>query len=155
MAFSLSKNVAPAVLPDEPVAADRLQEPEDAELPSGADGDGSVCVFDLNELLERLGGATEAVDRIISLFLVSVSGHIEALVQAVSEGDAQEIHFHAHTIVGIAANVGAPRIRSTAARMEALAKAGSLTRVPALLAELQESLLAFQSLFDPAVRDET
>lgn len=156
VASSQRENVAPeAALPVKSVAAGGPQEREpDPALSRGTDGDGTARIFDRNELLDRLGGAEEALDSIVSLFLLSVSEHIVALLQAFSEGDTREIRFHAHTVAGIAANVSAPRISSTAARLEALAKGGSLVEVPDLLAELQESLLAFQSLLDASAKEE-
>jgi HPt (histidine-containing phosphotransfer) domain-containing protein len=88
------------------------------------------------------------------MFLESVFGHLAALADAQSAGDVSGVRFHAHTMVGVAANVGAGNICSIAARIEARAKAGALAEVPGLIAELQGSLQAFKTLVAAAAKDE-
>jgi HPt (histidine-containing phosphotransfer) domain-containing protein len=125
-----------------------------AALAGGSGGDATAGIFDRDDLLVRLGGAGDAIDRIVSMFLDSVSMHFAKLADAQSTGDASGVRFHAHTIVGVAANVGAGNICSIAARIERGAKAGVLAEVPGLIADLEESLQAFKTVVSAAPKDE-
>ena len=106
---------------------------------------GDKTVFDREELLERLDGTEELVERFISLFLTSVAGHLVELKEAVVREDLSEIYFRSHTVGGTAANLGAPQIRSIAVQMEALSKSGSFAGVPGLFAALEEAFNLFQT----------
>jgi two-component system, sensor histidine kinase len=101
-------------------------------------------IFDRQELLERLDGTEELVERFIFLFLDSVAGHLFELRGALDREDVNEVFFRAHTIGGTAANLGAGRIRTIAAQMEVLAKMGSLAGTWELFQELQEAFNVFQ-----------
>ena len=111
-------------------------------------------VFDRDGLLFRLGGAADSVERIVSLSIKSLSDRLPKLAEAVSGGDARGIHFHSHSIGGVAANVSAEDIRSIAARMEELAKAGSLAEMAGLLGALEDAFHSFKSCAGP-VKEES
>lgn len=102
-------------------------------------------VFNRSELLFRLGGAADVIDRIVSLSVTSLSDHVPKLAEAVSCGDAGGIRYHSHTISGVAANVSAEKLRAIAARMEELAKAGSLADMGSLLDGLEAAFRSFKA----------
>ena len=101
-------------------------------------------VFDRQELLDRLDGSEELVQRFLSLFQESVAGHLAELIPALAREDVGQVFFRAHTIGGTAANIAAGQIRSIATQMEALAKANTLAGVPELCSDLQEAFKLFQ-----------
>jgi len=134
------------------VAAGRLAQPEPA-APSGpgAAPEGSArSIFDRKELMDRLDGAEDLAEKFISLFLDSVNGHLAELGEALARQDVNEVFFRAHTVGGTAANVGAPQIRGIAAKLEALAKGGSLAGTPGLFRELQQAFHDFQAVVGAA-----
>ncbi|MCM0082843.1 response regulator [Geomonas sp. Red32] len=102
-----------------------------------------LAVFDRAELVERLGGAEEMVETFLGMFKGSASSHLEALREAVGEGDPVKVRGQAHAIKGAAANISAAKIRSLAASIEAKGKDGELSGVPELLAELETSFAEF------------
>ena len=124
------------------VAATMTPQPEPAAGPVPVAS--ARMVFDRQELLERLDGAEDLVDKFISLFLDSVAEHLAELKVALAREDLGEVYFRSHTVGGTAANIGAGQIRTIAAQMESLSKSGTLTGVPALFAELQQAFRLFQ-----------
>jgi two-component system, sensor histidine kinase len=105
---------------------------------------GARFVFDRQELLDRLDGAEDLVEKFISLFLESAAEHLCELESALAREELGEVFFRCHTVGGTAANIGAGQIRSIAAQMESMSKSGSLDGLPALFAELREAFSAFQ-----------
>jgi len=103
-------------------------------------------IFNRQELLDRLCGAEDAVETVLRLFVESLNEHLEPLTEAVGRGDLTEVRFRTHSIVGIASNVSAERIRSLAAQLERSARLGSLTGAPELLADLRGAFRDFKSL---------
>ncbi len=103
-------------------------------------------IFDREELLERLGGEESLIDIFVEKFNTGVTEYLSILGEAVRQNDAEAMHFRAHTIAGTAANMGALQVRSIAARMESLAKAGELAELPALYDDLQQAFADFKSV---------
>ena len=129
------------------VAAEKSARLEAATCPGAGtpEDEDTRGVFDRQELLDRLDGTEELVERFLTLFLDSVAEHLVGLSQALSRRDVSEVFFRAHTIGGTAANVGAGQIRSLAERLEAMAKTGSLEGAPELGCGLQEAFRLFQA----------
>jgi signal transduction histidine kinase/CheY-like chemotaxis protein/HPt (histidine-containing phosphotransfer) domain-containing protein len=121
-----------------------LTEPPEGAVPAAPEADDTSSVFNRQELLDRLDGIEDLVDKFLCLFLDSIPGHLAEMGGALAREDVGEIFFRAHTVGGTAANLGAGQIRALAAQIEALSKAGSLAGVPALYAELQEAFNRFQ-----------
>jgi CheY-like chemotaxis protein/HPt (histidine-containing phosphotransfer) domain-containing protein len=100
-------------------------------------------VFDKNELLERLGGREELLERFITMFAENVSGYMDHLESALERGDVEQVRIQAHTIKGAAANISARQIRETASRIEAHAREGRIEEASSLKMNLQRDLEAF------------
>ena len=99
--------------------------------------------FDVEDLLERLGGDQELVGVFVDKFVSAVSEHLRLLGEALQNGDHETCFFKSHTIAGTAGNMGAVRIRNLAAEMEALAKTQDLEPLPGLYRQLEEAYAAF------------
>ena len=137
------------------VAQVAAQTPRQESFGVADNGEGAnPCVFDREELLSRLDGAQEMVARFLSLFLDCVAENLAALTEALTRQDAKEIHFRAHTLAGAAATIGAGQIRSISARIETLAKAGSLDEMPGLCADLREACKRFETSVGDAAKAE-
>lgn len=102
--------------------------------------------FDRRDLLERLGGDEEVVGIFVEKFITAVAEHLDVLGKALQQDEHETVHFKAHTIAGTAANMGAPRIRGIAVRMELLAKAQEPSELDGLYGELLEAFSAFKAV---------
>ena len=132
------------------VAAIKDARAKQAELACNMASDQATLIFDRQELLDRLDGTEELVDRFVSMFVTSVEEHLVELEGALERKDIPAVYFRAHTIGGTAANVGAQQMRSLGSRMELVAKGGSLDGLPGLYEELKNAFDAFKSLAAPA-----
>ena len=78
----------------------------------------SMNIFDKSALLERLGNDEETFTEVIQMFLEDMPLEIEVLQQAFAKNDTALVQRQAHTIKGVAANVGATVLQETAFRIE-------------------------------------
>jgi signal transduction histidine kinase/CheY-like chemotaxis protein/HPt (histidine-containing phosphotransfer) domain-containing protein len=104
-----------------------------------------VPVFDRLELLERLGGREEMLERFLGMFSRNVSGYMEALLSAIEQVDVEQIRIQAHTIKGAAGNISARRMKDTAAAMETAAREGRLDKTSELIQQLKDDLKVFEA----------
>ena len=107
-------------------------------------------VYDREELLERLGGAEALIPRFIGLFRTGVLKNLEELAQAVATGDCEAIRIQAHTLKGSCGNIGAMRMRETAAILEDAARTGDISDVATGLARLRAEFDEFNRQADQA-----
>ena len=103
-------------------------------------------IFDMDGLLERIGGDREFMQIFVVKYIESTTELMTALAEAIRLGDAGAVHLQSHSIKGAAASIGAEAMRSLAAEMEVSAKGGVLTDMPQLYAALGESFAAFQEI---------
>lgn len=82
------------------------------------------AVFDRVWLLDRLGNNMDSFKKVAELFLKTVPAKLEALNRAAEKGDMGELRRMAHSINGLAMQVGASRTRDAATDLERAAEAG-------------------------------
>ncbi|GFO59704.1 hypothetical protein GMST_20290 [Geomonas silvestris] len=119
--------------------------PPAAAAPASPAGGEELAVFDLADLVERLGGNRELVPRFVEMFTGVAAGYLEALREAVEKDDLEQMRIQAHTIKGAAANISARRMQQTAHELEQLARAGESAGADRLLASLEERFAEFSA----------
>lgn len=95
----------------------------------------------LDELFEGIGGDT-AADRIelLESFLSRVALEMDQIDDAVAVNDTDALCSRAHSVKGMAGNVGASRVADAAAVVEDAARDGQLERVPRAAAILRRAV---------------
>lgn len=78
-------------------------------------------VWDRPAVLNRMRDDEELLGKIIALFLEEIPGTIELLRDAVHAGDGDQVKLQAHTIKGLAANLGGLVLQHSAAELEKMA----------------------------------
>ncbi|MES2884714.1 MAG: PAS domain-containing protein [Pseudomonadota bacterium] len=106
-----------------------------------------LLVFDHAGALSRLGGNQALLDRLLARFISDHAGAALQIVAALEAGDIARATREAHTLKGVAANLGASLLADSAATVEAgLRQQGSVP--PAVLERLriqqQQTLRAMQ-----------
>ncbi len=99
-------------------------------------------VLDRAGLLARLDGDEDAAQEILAAFRDDLPRQIAALQAALAGGDAAAASRQAHTLKGVAANVGAERLRAVATALETAAQAGDLGTASTRLTELDAQAVA-------------
>ncbi len=97
-------------------AVDAAAEEPDTELPRTQQE--SLPVFDQEEIAERLGDSPELLEEIIGVARTDLPLRLQQLRQALQEMDRTALRQTSHTIKGMAANLGAPRLQQAAAQFE-------------------------------------
>ena len=119
-------------------------EPSISPSPSVSEPDTLLPIFDLDDLIKRLGGRENMVGRFIELFLKQASTCSSALHAAIRSGEIEGVRTQAHTIKGAAGNIAAMRIQKTAAGIENIAKRGLLDGVDELVTQLGSEITEFR-----------
>ena len=112
--------------------------------PSVPESDPVLPIFDLDALIQRLGGRDNMVGRFIELFLKQASTCSTALHEALRSGEIEVVRTQTHTLKGAAGNISALRIQKTAAIIEGIAKSGLMDGVDELVTQLGSEISEFR-----------
>jgi HPt (histidine-containing phosphotransfer) domain-containing protein len=96
---------------------------------------------DVGGALRRLGGNVQLYQRLLRKFAESQKGAAAEIDAAVRQGRVEDAVRRAHTVKGVAANLGIERVQRAAANLEKVIKSGvmekvSTTELAALLSEV-------------------
>lgn len=96
--------------------------------------------FDRVELLARLEGDEGLMLEIMAVFLEDTPNQLWKLQKACEAGNVTAIAEHAHTLKGVAANMGAATVMDMAYRVEQLGRAGDAAAAADILPELDTAM---------------
>jgi len=105
-------------------------------------------ILDLTYLAEAADGDPNFIDEILGDYLLEMTKYLADLEGQVQQVDLQPLLRSAHTIRGASANVGAARVRETAAKLEAQAKKGSIEGGESLIALLHQEVGRVKELIE-------
>lgn len=103
----------------------------------------SLPVFDREAALQRLGGDTDLLDKVVSSFLDNTPTVLADLLQALDAPDQDAVYRHAHTLLGSSAAVAASAMEALLASMNQQAKLGNLAQVQHALPQLADAFACF------------
>ncbi len=89
--------------------------------------------------LKRLGGKEKHLKRLITLFLKDMPSQIQALEQAGFSENAPDVLHSAHTIKGVAANLGGLELQKIAGELEKSARSNDWVHVDVLIPKVKDS----------------
>lgn len=119
--------------------------PESLESTSVAVG---KDIFNKSDLLDRIGGRSDLLPRLLSLFLANVDDILVRLDGVIAGMDSVEARKLSHTLKGVAANMGAERMCAVSVKLEAFAGKEELAK----FAEEMHYLRAEYELFKSVVQ---
>ncbi|ABV35992.1 Signal transduction histidine kinase-like protein [Shewanella sediminis HAW-EB3] len=83
---------------------------------------GEVPVWDREGLMKRAMGKESLFNSIVTLFMEDIPARVDSLLLAAESEDIEQSRQLAHTVKGVAANVGAEMLRAEAEKIESAAK---------------------------------
>jgi len=104
--------------------------------------------FDTEDLVERLMGNEDLARRLAGAFVDRMPEQLAALAEAISNSDAEATMFAAHTIKGVAGNVGCGDVQQLASRLEKFGESGDF----ALASDALPKVTAAFEAVRPALR---
>lgn len=108
----------------------------------------SSKILDLTYLAEAADGDAKFIKEILSDYLHEMAQYLAEMDGHLKKSDVQPLLRCAHTIKGASANVGAVRVRETAAKLEALTKRSVLDGSESLVALLHQEIARVQNLVE-------
>ena len=136
-----------ASAPASVLAAVSAPAPTAAAVPSVPRSDGMPDIggLDLDGALNRMGGSTKLLRKMISRFCETQAGAMDRIRAAIDNNDVESAAREAHTVTGLAGNIGATAMAARAAVVEEVLNQGqNHAMVPALdaMAAELDSLIA-------------
>lgn len=110
--------------------------------------DALAPIWDKDSLLKRVRGKESRLDELIYLFLGSIPEKMEELEAAINDNDTESTANIAHTIKGIADNLGLVRFSNIIKDTEVLSKNGKLDDFSQLWPKISEQYDLVLSCFD-------
>ncbi|MGA2597223.1 MAG: response regulator [Bryobacteraceae bacterium] len=92
--------------------------------------------FDVEDLVERLMGNEDLARQLAEAFVEGMPAQLVALANAIGLSDPQQTMFAAHSIKGVAANMGCGELRALAARVEEMGNNGVIANGAEMLHEM-------------------
>jgi CheY-like chemotaxis protein len=89
---------------------------------------------DVQDALSRIGNDTDFYVRILRKFADGQRNVVQALRAAIQTGDMDRVHYLAHTLKGVTANLGATEVCQAAREVEAQSKVPGVEMEPLLMA---------------------
>jgi len=117
------------------------EESEDGAADTGiADAAVPTAPFDLKRMSERWGSDETFLRRLIEKFCQSAPTEVDAIARHVASGDVAAMTRIAHGLKGAAAYVAAESLRSAAAELERMGRAGTIADAPVWVERLRREL---------------
>lgn len=110
-----------------------------SEQPSTASS-ASKPIINLQRALQRLGGDMDLFREFAGFFDEDAPVLLKQIESAVEQRSAERLAHSAHSLKGLAANLGAEAVQSVAAEMEHLGRCAELEEAPQHLEQLREEL---------------
>jgi two-component system sensor histidine kinase/response regulator len=105
-------------------------------------------VFDKSGALDRLGGDGILLNEIIGIFIEDAARQIGQLNRAAGQKDAKVLREQAHALKGASGSIGALKMQTVAAEIEAAGKRGDLRSAAAMLPRLQAEFSRFRLVIE-------
>lgn len=107
---------------------------------------GDRVVFDRTALLDRIGGQAALMPRLLALFCSTVDDSLGCLERSAAAADAAEARKLAHTLKGVAANIGADRMHAVIVELETSARKGDVAAIVSGLERLRGEYELFKDV---------
>jgi HPt (histidine-containing phosphotransfer) domain-containing protein len=101
---------------------------------------GGEAVFDLERVLERVGGDRRALAELVRVFREDAPKQVARIRTAVRASDAGALRSAAHALKGAVANFAAPAATEAALRLQKMGDAGRLAGAEAALEQLEREI---------------
>jgi HPt (histidine-containing phosphotransfer) domain-containing protein len=104
-----------------------------------------ALIFDRAGLLARIGGQEDLVDTFVGMFVSLVEKSLPRFETAVTEKDGERVRGELHAMKGAAANIGADRMLSLLAELQAGTKTGDLEKIVDAAPTLRQEFEQFKT----------
>jgi CheY-like chemotaxis protein/HPt (histidine-containing phosphotransfer) domain-containing protein len=119
-----------------PKCMDKVMKEIDVPLPAYPEG-----VLDETALLATVCGNRELAGELAEIFLEELQPRMDEMGSAIRDGDAERVRFAAHALRGSAASLSATQVTASTGALEAMARAGDLSKAGGVFASLQGELV--------------
>lgn len=132
----------PQAVPSDPAKPERLA--RDADLPA-------IANLDLNQAMRRMGGNAKLVRKLIGRFAETQADVIDRIQIAVTGGHMETATREAHTVKGLAGNIGASQLLALAGVVEGCLKHQQMEALPQALDAMAAELSALLAQIAAAI----
>ena len=109
-------------------------------------------VLDRDDVMKRLDGDLEFLEQMTQLFQADYPNHLSEIESALKERSADRIRKAAHTLKGLAGNLGGKKAANVAMSVETLARESRLDDCPKVVAQLETSLVELHTALNALIK---
>lgn len=102
-----------------------------------------MATFNRDVALTNASNDLAFLRELAGMFVEDAAVELDGLRQALTDGAAEQLRFHAHTLKGMAGNLGGEDLHTICKAMEESGKRADLAQAARDLPQLQEALSAF------------
>jgi CheY-like chemotaxis protein len=106
-------------------------------------------LFDMDQILELVGGEEDLIGEIVGIFLEDSTGLLGRIRSGLDAGNPEAVERAAHQLKGASANFRAPQVSEPALRIEEGARAGDLEAASEHYPALERALFQLQAAMRP------
>ena len=99
-----------------------------------------IASLDLVQAMRRMGGNTKLMRKLIDRFAHTQNDAMARIRSAIDQQDTETATREAHTVKGLAGNIGATQLMALAGVVEGLLRHGSVEALPAALMSMEQEL---------------
>lgn len=99
------------------------------------------AALDFDQILERLGGDEGLLDEVIGIFVDQAPRHLDALRQALAQGDAKAVEATAHNLKGELGYLGITKVAQKARELEELGRRHDLQPAAPTFSSLESDIV--------------
>ncbi len=118
---------------------EKVEEPKAEEI-KGEEPSLVLPGFEVDKTMARMGGSIKIYRKILAKFVETESDALERIMQSLDTGEQKIAVRSAHTLKGVAGNIGAVSLQNSAAELEAAIAKGKGTVSESLISQTHQSL---------------
>jgi CheY-like chemotaxis protein/HPt (histidine-containing phosphotransfer) domain-containing protein len=117
---------------------------ESSAIFNGGEETEKPAVFDSDGMLSRLTNDRELAQELVVMVIESFPENLSALEEAIEDQNPKNLMLAAHALKGLAANVGAERLRMVALELEKSGRSGEISGAGSILSEIKVQMELFR-----------
>ena len=130
----------------DPAGAERQRPPADTPKPAPqAEPTATPLEMSREELLSRVGGSEQMLEKIVAVFLESCPANLREIEQALAAGELNGLERSAHRLKGSLGILGPPSMFELAERLEMMARKGDAQAAEQIYRQLVPAVQALQA----------
>ncbi len=95
-------------------------------------------VFNIDSLMEIVGGSDELITELIILYIKNLPNLLSKIKEAIDESDSKKLEFNAHSLKGMSLNLSAKKVSGLSLELEKIGRSKDLSHAAEIFEKLDK-----------------